>query len=79
MLDESVRYSQYNPAHYRLEYSTAGPISGDWEKRVLRILEILRPVGVSFALVEGSSTGAGTFRFDSGPGFDGGKLARRVI
>lgn len=77
LLDSAVRYQQYIPAHYRLEYLTTSPISGDWETRVLRILEILRPAGVNYALIEGDDPDA--FRFDTGPGFDEGKLSRKVI
>ncbi len=79
LLGVAVKYQVYPLAHYRLEYGIATPISGDWEARVLQILEILRPAGVSYALVEGSTGGKGTFQFDSGPGFDRGRLARRVI
>lgn len=77
LISSAVRYRQYTPAHYRLEYLTSSPISGDWEKRILRILEILRPVGVDYALIEGDDPDA--FRFDTGPGFDEGKLSRKVI
>lgn len=79
LLGVNVKYQQYIPAHYRLEYEIGTAISGDWETRVLQILEILRPAGVSYSLVEGSTAGSGAFQFDSGPGFDQGRLARRVI
>jgi len=74
-----VRYQQYQPAAYRLTYTIATAIASDWETRVLAILEIARPAGVSYQLVEGDSTGAGTFTFNIGPGFNQGKLARRVL
>lgn len=74
-----VEYTVFPLAHYRLEYEIATAISGDWETRVLKILEILRPAGVSYSLVEGTTADSGAFRFDSGPGFDVGHLARRVI
>ena len=61
------------------DYNFGTAISGDWQTRVLKILEILRPAGVSFTLTEGSTAGDGTFQFDIGPGFDKGRLARRVI
>jgi len=74
-----VQYQQYQPAYYRLAYEIGTAIADDWQARVLRILEILRPVGVGYALVEGTTADEGAFRFDSGPGFDVGHLARRVI
>lgn len=79
LIGVSVRYQVYPLAHYRLEYEIGTPISGDWQTRVLKILEILRPAGVSYSLTEGSTTGDGAFQFDDGPGFDQGRLARRVI
>jgi len=79
LIDESVKYQQYVPAHYRLEYEIRTPISGDWQARVLQILETCRPAGVSMQLVEGTTADDGAFQFDSGPGFDKGHLARRVI
>ncbi len=79
LIGVAIRYQVYPLAHYRLEYEIGTPVSGDWESRVLQILEILRPTGVSYSLVEGSTAGDGAFQFDSGPGFDKGRLARRVI
>lgn len=79
LIGVAVKYQQYIPAYYRLEYSIGTAISGDWQARVLQILEIMRPAGVGLALVEGSTAGSGAFQFDTGPGFDLGRLARRVI
>ena len=80
LIGVAVKYQVYPLAHYRLEYEIGSPpISADWESRVLQILEILRPAGVSYSLIEGSSDADGAFQFDSGPGFDKGRLARRVI
>lgn len=79
LLGVAVKYQVYPLAHYRLEYEIGTPISSDWETRVLQILEIARPAGVSYSLVEGSTAGSGAFQFDSGPGFDVGRFARRVI
>jgi hypothetical protein len=79
LIGVAVKYQVYPLAHYRLEYEIGTPISADWETRVLQILEIARPAGVSYALVEGSTAGDGAFQFDVGPGFDQGRFARRVI
>lgn len=79
LIGAAVRYQVYPLAHYRLTYEGITQISGDWEARVIQILEILRPAGVSYSLIEGASAADLTFQFDDGPGFDQGRLARRIV
>jgi len=76
LIGKAVRYTVFSLAHYRLEYETDAPVVDDWRARVIRVLEILRPVGVSYTLHEGDD--AGVFRFNSGPGFNQGRLATRI-
>lgn len=79
LIGEAVRYTQYSPAHYRLEYIPTASVAGDWRATVVRILEIVRPAGVSYDLIEGTQTGSGTFMLDVGPGFDQGRLAEEIV
>jgi hypothetical protein len=76
-----VRYTQttatgYYSAHYHLEYVVDPPLSDEWLARINDLLELVTCSGVSYEMVEGDSPDA--FRFDSGPGFDQGKLGNLV-
>ena len=75
LVDAPVRYIQVQPAHYRGEWIRATRNTDAWLAEVNKQLPRIMASGVDWALVEGVT---GAFRFDSGPGFDQGKLAKRV-
>jgi len=76
LVETSVRYRQRGRAHYSLEWLTASPTSALWLEHIANSIRDLTPAGVSWEAEEGRP---GVFRFNSGPGFDQGKLASRVI
>lgn len=69
-------YRDYPPASYRMVYETGSPISDRTATDTARAMETATSAGVGYQLVEGTT---GAFRFDSGPGFDQGKLAVRKV
>lgn len=69
---ESVKYTQEGRAHYHLEYISETPLDAGWLARINDLLEFVTCSGVSYEMIEGNDPDA--FRFDSGPGFDQGKL-----
>jgi hypothetical protein len=69
-----VRYSQHNPAHYRLEWITATPVSADMLQRINELMPRITVSGVSWSLIEAP---VGPFQLDVA-NLDIGKLARRV-
>lgn len=72
---ETIRYSQHNPAHYRLEWiATTGYLSTDMLQRLNEVMPRITVNGVSWSLIEAP---VGPFQFDV-TGFDRGKFARRV-
>ncbi len=71
---EPVKYTQEGRAHYHLEYITDTPLTAAWLARVNEMIEFVTCSGVSFEMAEGDDPDA--IRFDSGPGFDQGKLGR---
>jgi len=70
----ATQYFQAAPADYHLVYFPATPITGDWLTAVSRVLEIMRPAGVTHALVEGDPSTP--FTLDQ-QNLDYGKLATR--
>ena len=75
----TCEWRNYPPAGYRLTYITASPISSQTAEDAGKVMEIATSAGVSYQLSEGSSTGNGAFRFNSGPGFNQGKLGHRIV
>ena len=75
LVETTVYYTQHNPAHYRLEWILGTPSEQQWLDGINAQMPRITASGVSWSLVEGPT---GAFRFDSGPGFDQGKFARRV-
>lgn len=71
-----IVYKWRGTAHYSLLWQVEQATPDDWAATVRGFVEDMTPAGVSFEATEGV---AGAFRFDSGPGFDAGKLARRVL
>lgn len=78
LLGVAVRYIQTGRAQYQLEWEIGSHSTGDWLARILSMLDFLPPSGVGYTAVEGVTTGDGAFRFDSGPGFDKGKLGLQI-
>ncbi len=75
LVGETIRYSQHNPAHYRLEWiATTGYLSADMLQRLNESMPRITVCGVSWSLIEAP---VGPFQFDVN-GFDRGKFARRV-
>jgi hypothetical protein len=72
--EETISYTQHNPAHYRLAWATDAPIDADMLQRLVLAMPLITASGVSWDLVEGA---AGSFQFDV-LGFDRGKLAKRL-
>lgn len=68
-----VVYQLLPPASYELTIFTDAPMSAALAVRVLDFMADVNPAGVGSQVVE--ADGASPFRFDSGPGFDVGKLA----
>lgn len=71
-----IVYRWRGTAHYSLSWEVDAATLDEWALIVRRFVFDMTPAGVSFEATEGVS---GAFRFDSGPGFDAGKLARRVL
>lgn len=69
----AVEYTQHNPAHYRIAWQTASPISADLLERINEAMPRITISGASWGLVEGPLE---SFQFDV-LGFDRGKFARR--
>lgn len=72
--DETVLYTQHNPAHYRLAWATDTPLDADLLQRLKLAMPLITASGVSWDLVEGP---VGSFQFDV-LGFDRGKFAKRL-
>jgi len=77
LIGETCEYRKYPPAAYRLSYVTATTISDQLAADAARVMEIATSAGVGYQLSEGASTDA--FRFNSGPGFNDGKLGHRIV
>jgi len=75
LVGATVRYIQMQPATYRAEWLRATRNTDAWLSQVVAQMPRIVASGVAWELVEGVT---GAFRFDSGPGFDQGKLAKRV-
>jgi hypothetical protein len=71
-----VKYWQEGRAHFHLEYVPPVPLADDWAARVLDMIELVTCSGVSWEIVEGDDPDA--FRYDSGPGYDQGKLGKLI-
>lgn len=69
-----VIYQLLPPACYELTVLRDAPMGAALAVRVAEQMLALTPAGVGSQVVE--ADGASPFRFDSGPGFDVGKLAR---
>jgi len=71
-----VEYRQvgYGP-EFSLTFTRDAHLTADIAARVAAEMDDVYPAGVGSKLVEGLGTGDGVFRFDSGPGWDKGKLA----
>jgi len=74
----TVVYQQIHLAHYSLHWELATPSVQQFIDDLNSQMPRITCLGSSWRLVEGNSNGDGMFRFDSGPGFDKGKLARRI-
>lgn len=77
LLDATCEYRIYPPAAYRLTCLTDTPISSQQEEDAARVMELATSAGVGYQLSEGDDTDA--FRFNSGPGFNQGKLGHRIV
>jgi hypothetical protein len=71
---DDVLFRTLNPGIDLIVGDTA--ISGDVLIQARKIFEIMRTVGLEIRVVQYST---GFFRFDTGPGFDAGKLGERVL
>lgn len=74
LVGETISYTQHNPAHYRLAWEIATPISADVLQRLTQAMPLITASGVSWDLVEGTPS---VFQFDV-IGFDRGKFAKRL-
>lgn len=72
---EDVQYQWIGTADYRLSWESDTEPSEAYAARLLALLLEMRPAGVQCSVVRGPF---GSFRFDDGPGFDSGKLAKRL-
>ena len=77
LLTITSEYQAYPPAAYRLRYETASPISDQQIEDAARIMEIATTAGVEYQLSEGDDPDA--FRSNTGPGFNQGKLGKRIV
>ena len=77
LLSEVCEYRIYPPASYRLTYITSTPISARQVEDVAAVMELATSAGVGYQLSEGDDPDA--FRFNSGPGFNQGKLGNRIV
>jgi len=73
--DGEVELYDQGPAWYRLTLAVAGGLPGDEVKRLWRFLRILTPAGIKFDAIQGEED---MFRFNTGPGFNEGGLARII-
>lgn len=76
--DGSIVYRNGSPgtAEYVLEWEVSTALTdSDWLDRVRDLVEEMTPAGVSVRLIEGDNIDDGPFRYDSGLGYDEGKLA----
>lgn len=72
----AVEYRQVGTGpEFSLTIHRAAALAADIEERVVAEMDDICPAGVGCKLVVASSGGFGAFRFDSGPGFDKGRLA----
>ena len=69
-----TEYTPAYPAGLILSFIRDAPLAADIATRVYEQMYSVLPAGVDMALIEGP--GVDTFTFDTGPGFDDGKLAR---
>ncbi len=77
LLSEVCEYRIYPPAAYRLTYVTATPISAQQVEDAAAVIDLATSAGVGYQLSEGDDPDA--FRFNSGPGFNQGKLGNRIV
>lgn len=77
LLTQTCEYRIYPPAAYRLTYVTGTPISTQQAEDAATIIDLATSAGVGYQLSEGDDPDA--FRFNSGPGFNQGKLGNRIV
>ena len=68
-------YTRMGVAAYMLNIVRDGLLTAAEIAKIQDFFDDISPAGVGYGLVVGNGTGDGPFRFDSGPGFDTGKLA----
>lgn len=71
----NARYRQKGQANYSMEWEVPVGISAAMVTCINDLWPVITGAGISWSAVEGTT---GAFRFDSGPGFDVGKLGRRI-